>query len=385
MVGFAMRTTKPHVKRWNWGGPDTKWVVDGLRDEDGKRKRKFFPSRDAANEWLARRRPEMQSQGRAAMAMSDRQRVDAVRAIAILEPFGTTLTAAAEAFAERAQLLSRTVTFEALRTEVVAVKKADRKSPRYVLDVKNRLERVGELFDDRMVAAIEPRELDDWLRGLKLSPVSRANFRKVLRTTFEYGVSRGYCRENPVLRTAEVKTDVAVPGILTPTEIAALLRAADPRIVPAIAIGAFAGLRDAEIGRLTWDRIDFASGYIKLDAAIAKTSSRRLVPIADNLRAWLTPYAQKSGAVRGAVNDDEDATNESGNAGQRLADPALGLVGRHDHRDVDGRERVVEWRGHARKAVAPARQSRKSPRRAEAPRREVRKPVPVPGFRLSRV
>ncbi len=300
MVGFAMRTTKPHVKRWNWGGPDTKWVVDGLRDEDGKRKRKFFPSRDAANEWLARRRPEMQSQGRAAMAMSDRQRVDAVRAIAILEPFGTTLTAAAEAFAERAQLLSRTVTFEALRTEVVAVKKADRKSPRYVLDVKNRLERVGELFDDRMVAAIEPRELDDWLRGLKLSPVSRANFRKVLRTTFEYGVSRGYCRENPVLRTAEVKTDVAVPGILTPTEIAALLRAADPRIVPAIAIGAFAGLRDAEIGRLTWDRIDFASGYIKLDAAIAKTSSRRLVPIADNLRAWLTPYAQKSGAVRGA-------------------------------------------------------------------------------------
>ena len=52
MVFFAMRTTKPHVKRWKWGSEDTKWIIDGLRDEHGKRKRKFFPSRDAANEWL---------------------------------------------------------------------------------------------------------------------------------------------------------------------------------------------------------------------------------------------------------------------------------------------------------------------------------------------
>jgi integrase len=301
-----MRTTKPHVKRWKWGGPETSWVVDGLRDENGKRKRKFFPSRDAANEWLRERRPELQNQGRAAMGLTDSQRVDAVRALAILEPYGATLTAAAEAFAERAQLLSRTVTFAALRDEFVTAKKADRKSARYISDLKNRLAHVGETFDERPVATIESRELDDWLRtargvnGNAFSPLSRVNFRKVLRTAFEFAVSRGYARENAVVRTAEVKTDVTVPGILTPREIAAFLGAADPRIVPAIALAAFAGLRDAEIGRLTWDRVDLAGGHVKVDAAVAKTSSRRLVPISDNLRAWLAPYAQKAGNVRGA-------------------------------------------------------------------------------------
>ena len=49
---------------------------------------------------------------------------------------------------------------------------------------------------------------------------------------------------------------------------------------------------------MTWDRIDLAGGHIKVDAAIAKTASRRLVPISENLRAWLAPYAQKEGSIR---------------------------------------------------------------------------------------
>jgi integrase len=295
-----MRTTKPCVKRWKWGGEATKWVVDGLRDENKKRIRKFFPSRDAANEWLMQKRPELKNQGRAAMGLTDSQRVDAVRALAILAPYGATLTAAAEAFAERAQLLERTVTFAALREEYGKAQKADRKSAYYLRDIKGRLARFGATFDTREVAGIETREIDDWLRGLGMAPTSRVNFRKVLRTAFEFAVSRGYARENPVIRTAEVKIDHPAPGILTPKEIAALLSAADPKVVPALAIAAFAGLRDAEVGRMTWDKIDLAGGHVKVDAAIAKTSSRRIIPISDNLRAWLTPYAKKAGLIRGA-------------------------------------------------------------------------------------
>lgn len=293
-----MRTTKPHVKRWSWGSEKTAWVVDGLRDEEGRRIRRFFPSRDAANEWLSQRRPELRNQGRAAMGLTDSQRVDAVRAFAILAPYGASLTAAAEVFVERAQLLSRTVTFAVLRAEYVAAKEADRKSAHYINDITHRLKTFGRTFDDRPVATIEAREMDDWLRGIGQSPISRVNFRKVLRTAFEFAVSRGYAKDNPVVRTSEVKVDHAAPGILTPSEIAALLNASDSKIVAAIALSAFAGLRDAEVGRMTWDRVDLAGGHIKVDAAIAKTSSRRLVPISDNLRAWLTPYAQKSGPIR---------------------------------------------------------------------------------------
>lgn len=293
-----MRTTKPHVKRWKWGSDTTKWVIDGLRDERGKRIRRFFPSRDEANEWLAQRRPELNNQGRAALGMTDRQRVDAVRALKVLEPFGASLTAAAEAYAVRARILERTVAFKVLREEAIRAKAADGSSDRYLADLRSRLARFGADFDDRPVAGIETRELDDWLRNLDLSPVSRVNFRKVLRTTFEFAVSRGYSPTNPVVKTAEVKADVAAPGILAPTEIAVLLASANPKIIPAIALAAFAGLRDAEIGRLTWDRIDLVGGHIKIDAAIAKTSSRRIVPIATNLNGWLAPHAVRKGDVR---------------------------------------------------------------------------------------
>lgn len=55
------------------------------------------------------------------------------------------------------------------------------------------------------------------------------------------------------------------------------------------AIGLFAGLRVAETKALDWQDVDLGAGFIHVGAKIAKTGSRRLVPILDNLRAWLRP------------------------------------------------------------------------------------------------
>jgi integrase len=284
--------------RWKWAGPNSAWVIEGMRDEGGKRVRKFFPSRDEANEWLRSRRPDFQNQGRAAMGLPDKQRVDAIQALSILAPHNANLTTAARAFHERATLVSHTVMFAKLREELVATKKKDKKSARYVSDLRSRLAAVGRTFDERPVATIETRELDDWLRALRLAPTSRINFRKVMRTAFEFAILRGYATDNPVVRTEKVKAGDSPPGILTPVEIAAMLSVADPMVAAAIALSAFGGLRDAEVARMTWDKVDLAGGHIRIDAAIAKTSSRRLVPIADNLREWLTLYVKKSGPVR---------------------------------------------------------------------------------------
>src|SRR5206468_5371575 len=48
--------------------------------------------------------------------------------------------------------------------------------------------------------------------------------------------------------------------------------------------------------------VDLAERHIEVTAAKSKTASRRLVPITDNLAAWLTPYAQPSGRVTGFEN-----------------------------------------------------------------------------------
>jgi integrase len=64
-----------------------------------------------------------------------------------------------------------------------------------------------------------------------------------------------------------------------------------------LAIGAFAGLREAEIKRLDWSEVDLARGHIEVTAAKAKSARRRIVPILPNLAAWLRPYSKMKGHV----------------------------------------------------------------------------------------
>jgi integrase len=68
-------------------------------------------------------------------------------------------------------------------------------------------------------------------------------------------------------------------------------------LVPVLAIGAFAGLRSAEIERLDWTEINLVQRHIEVKAKKSKTRSRRLAPISDNLASWLIPIMQSEGKV----------------------------------------------------------------------------------------
>ena len=93
-------------------------------------------------------------------------------------------------------------------------------------------------------------------------------------------------------------------GTYTPTQLQILLSRIEPRMIPFVAIGAFAGLRSAEIARLEWQEVRFDQDVIELKAAKAKTASRRLAPILPVLRAWLSPMRKESGKVLAEVNDE---------------------------------------------------------------------------------
>lgn len=86
--------------------------------------------------------------------------------------------------------------------------------------------------------------------------------------------------------------------IFSPEEASKILNAAGRHLAtPFIAIGCFEGLRSEEIKRLDWKNVNFERGFIEVRADICKTKARRLVPISDNLRAWLKPFAMPSGAA----------------------------------------------------------------------------------------
>jgi len=85
--------------------------------------------------------------------------------------------------------------------------------------------------------------------------------------------------------------------VFTPEELTEVLCCAGERMIPFIAVGAFAGIRHAEIQRLEWKDIRFEEGTIEIRASKAKTASRRLVPIVPNLKEWLLKYRQPAGPV----------------------------------------------------------------------------------------
>jgi integrase len=99
------------------------------------------------------------------------------------------------------------------------------------------------------------------------------------------------------LKKVKIKKDDDI-SVFTPTEMRKILHAAPPHLIPIIAVGAFSGIRMAELNRLDWSAFNLDRGFIELRADQAKTASRRLVPISDNLRAWIEPLKRKGKVVR---------------------------------------------------------------------------------------
>ena len=276
-----MRTSKVRSYR-NKARPHLKFVVSYKRNR--KRARSFFETKKAAQTF--------------AQLKNNERLIGATEGAKKLAEFGKTIADAIEFYLPHLQAKNnRTCTFAELVAELRAAKKADGASAPYLTDLRCRLGQFSNSFGDRLVREIRTDEIDDWLRGLSVSPVTRNNSRRVLRTAFSFAVKRNYCVGNPVTKTAKAKEIKRPVGILSVAETARLLEAATPDVLPYLAIGLFAGLRRAELERLDWSEIDFESGLIEVTAQNSKTAQRRLVTMQPNLREWLLPLRKHKGNV----------------------------------------------------------------------------------------
>lgn len=153
------------------------------------------------------------------------------------------------------------------------------------------------------------------VRQSKILAAKPQGFRRVIHLFFEFAVARGYSADNPAAALERVKVKHGATLIFKPEEIARLLAAASPDFLPVLVIGAFAGLRSAEIERLEWSDIHLAEKFIIVGADRSKTASRRVVPVADNLAAWLAAYAGRKGKVwTGGHDEFYDAQQETAKA-----------------------------------------------------------------------
>jgi integrase len=172
-------------------------------------------------------------------------------------------------------------------------------SAHYISQCRKIIGDMAKVFVGQMLPDLKTSELDAWLGGLPFAAKTKNGMRIVLVACGNWAEGRGYLVKggSPFPAMVRYKETKSAVSIFTPENIASLLTKADVTLRPFLALGAFAGLRMAELQRLDWREIDLDRGFITVDASKAKTRQRRLVPISDNLKLWLTPCKQASGPV----------------------------------------------------------------------------------------
>jgi len=271
--------------------------------------RLFFKSRAQANLELKNQRKLLETHGREALAMSQREMSDFIHARTTLAKYGETINEAVKSRVDYWENIRRCkLTVGQFKDEYIAKKEAllarEELRPSHVRDMRSRLNRFCQNFGDRQLTEIGFKEIEEWLLGLEAGTQSRRNYHTVISGMFNEAVRLELIETNPLARIAKPEKSETPSEIFTVDELAALLEAAQqiaPDVLPMIALGAFAGVRtdaqDGEIKRLDWSAIDLKRGHIDLSAAVTKRAKRRVVPIQPNLAAWLAPYSAMQGCV----------------------------------------------------------------------------------------
>lgn len=256
----------------------------------------------------------------------------------ILGGFGTIEEAARLLVAERQRQHIPAKTFGAVVKEFLEEVKPPARSYRHWSDCSGRLSLAAEKFATVPIMEIRTIDLEEHLNclkrrvrtktgmrtlpgpGKKATGRNRNNYRGVFCNLFSFAQRLGYLPRNVETEAdhlREAPDRDANVEIYQPEEMQQILDAIPDKWIPFAVIGAFAGCRGAEIHRLDWKDIDLEERHITVESSKSKTGKRRVVPISDNLYAYLSPYAQKSGWVCPHYSHDSTLAQEFAQAWEK--------------------------------------------------------------------
>jgi integrase len=237
---------------------------------------------------------------------------------------GASLITAAKQYAQRNAFVSVRKTTVDVVEELLEAKEQDGMSVRYLQSLRSHLNRFARHFAMN-IGTITAAQIDDWLRRTGRGPRTRNNIRLSIVTLFNFAKAHGYISKaiaTEADHVAKAKDRGGEIGIFRPDELAGLLvgnhkkpTTLDDEAKLFVAIGAFSGLRSAELIRLEWEDINFVRGYIEVGKRKAKTATRRLVPIHENLMQWLEQYRDSAGPVFISEHAADRAIAQAKNAG----------------------------------------------------------------------
>jgi integrase len=311
----------------------------------GRRRETFgdFESAKRRGEHVAR---NLQNGDTEAAGFTGAERARFVAILEALRPTGVPAEVAAAQYAEAHGILKGRSVVDAAReyarrhrTDLPAVTVSDavaefiqdrtkaKASARYLSDLRSRLSRGFAAKNVVNLGDLTPDCVRMWLDSETGGTRNYNNNFSTVRTLIRYCIGRGWLPKDCDLLDGLKKRKSGSSGIAiwTPEELAALLSNCPTRAIPALAICAFSGLRNAEVLRSDWREIKMSEGFVEVPATKAKTASRRLAPCPANLAAWLTPHAKAEGPLWPAneATLHEDFRRAAAAAGLKWRDNAL--------------------------------------------------------------
>lgn len=290
------------------------------RDKTGKRHRQSSACVEKAKSIARQTATELQRGVHQALKLSGSERLAYERAARMLEDSGKTVDAIAAEYMEATKILDArgtileaaqffmrhagdelvSCTVPALAARYLEQKKADGCSERHMEDLHSRLGRFSEAFEDE-IEIISTTDIQNWLNELKVAGRTKNNYRRQVVALFKFAQAQGHLIKGEdtaadgVSKARDTGGEIEIFSVASMTTL--LESAEDDYIRLYIALGAFTGLRSAELKRLDWSEIDTEGGYIEVKATKSKTAQRRLVPIQPNLKKWLKPLVKSKGSV----------------------------------------------------------------------------------------
>lgn len=277
---------------------------------DGRRRRRMFTDLEkakkeaklaaekiqhglAANNDLSTRDREQFHAARRLLGSLDTPMVSAieeyVRAREILGDIP--LVTAVQEFMRQNDGVTLGVTVPQVCEEMLEAKRQDNVSRVHLIQLKGQFKMISSQFPGPILH-VKSQQIDEWLRGTGYAASSRNNLLQCIKGLFNFGRQRNYLPKSEITeasRLSKVKVPAKDNEIYTPDQFEKLLRATPVDLIPMLAIRGFAGIRGAELDRLDWDAVNLERRHIELRATQAKTAARRLIPISDNLAAWIEP------------------------------------------------------------------------------------------------
>ena len=318
--GYIIHPRKTTVK----GKVYQRYAVDFGTDSVGNRRRRTFSTvgkaKTGIREHLDKSRADAEARGILEKKIGEKAKhlgaddlLDAATGLQVLKG-AATLTDAARYFMTHNRPPSGKRTVKDVITEYLAEAEADGLRPASMQDMQNRLGRFSAALGSKPIHEIGRSDVQQWSRskhtakqnGNPISGLTRKHYLTVVGGLFNYALEQGYVAENPLTKKSRRRRkqngmeDESMPEIIEVVQVEAIMHAAEkhfPSMVPALAIGFFAGVRTNEVRQLDWSNVNLADRRITIPPSIAKKRSVRHIDIADNLAAWLMPRQQDAGPV----------------------------------------------------------------------------------------